>query len=182
MDNVLLSFILALPFLVNWFLQYHFSKKVGELSRFKKHFATFYLDWLFLPFNILWPFVVLVAFNHFLIILLFVFIVNILMHIYWVKTSIVNGKEKSHIFHDRGSLKKAGYTHFIFSTIEASLIISFLIFNASIFWTYISSMLLLFFFLGGIISSKKIHGKVIALDWLLILGGILFVILSLLFF
>ena len=179
MNKLILSVGLALVFIILWSFQYYFSKKNGVLDRFKKHTATFYLDWIFLPFNILWPFVVITTFEEFLIILIPVFIIDILIHIYWLKHYISNGKEKNHLFNEsKNNITGAGYSHFIFSTIQSSLVFSFFIFSINSFLTYVSYVLLLLFFLGGIVSSKKIHGKVQTSDLIFIILGIITLIVS----
>ncbi len=180
MNEFSLGLILAAIVVINWFLQYYFSKKDGFLGRFKNHFALFYLDWLFVPFNFVWPLVTNIQANSLILILCIFFIANVLVNLFWLNKYIKKGKEKNHLY-DESKLRwtGSGWTHFVYSTIQSTLVFSSILFNELSVLTYLASIFLILFFLGGLISSKKIHGKVILSDLIYIIVGIILVILGL---
>ena len=178
MNRLLIAIILGLLPLLSFILQHYFSKKEGRLREFKNHFQCYYLDWLFIPFGIIWIYIVNISFNTFLILLGISIILNSITHIYW-KFAVIRNNESCHMFGKKiGKIGLSGIVHFFFSTIISALFLGFLFFSVKSSLTYLAGIIIVLFFLGGFISSKKIHGKIILSDLILIVLGIFVVLIK----
>ena len=169
MSKLVLSIIFSLIPLIFWFIQYFLSKKMGILANFKAHFTCYYVDWIFIPINLLFLYSIKIN-NAFYYLLLISIIFNIALHVFWGK--IIN-QTNSHLFSKKTKkINLMGIFHLIFQILEFCIIISIL------FFTPISSLILLELFfvliysLGILVASyKKYKGfhKVNILDFL---GGV----------
>ena len=183
MDKIklLIAVILAILPIISFFLQYNFSKKENCLKAIKKHVTVFYSDWIFVIFNILFVYSVsFTSIGGLILILIFSAIANIAMHIYWSRLPIE--EDGSHMYNSKTrKLLNAGKVHFLFSTIETALILTFL-FSPTInkFYLYESAILGLYF-LSYIPSSLKIHnGRLLISDLITCILGILAILIKLL--
>lgn len=182
MNKLLIAIILGILPAISFFLQYYSSKKYGKLKQFKRHFQCCCLDWLLVPFGIIWIYIINISLNMFLFLLGISLILNSITHIYW-KYAIIRNKENCHMFDLKtNAANLSALVHFLFSTIEFALFLGFLFFAPNNLLTLLAGTLMILFLLGGFISSKKIHGKIILSDLILILLGILIVLGKLILF
>lgn len=164
MEKLLISFILIAIPIIYQILTHILTSIRGELHLFKKHPTCYYTDWLFIPFNFLLAYTINANFQIFSMFFLMSLIINWIMHNYWFR---IHTKEKKESFMYNIHLKKitpAGIVHFIFQSIQSTLIFIFLIYSTKSTITYIECGILLLFVLSSIPSSKKIHGKLIPSD------------------
>jgi hypothetical protein len=173
-----LSFIFGSIVIINFVLQYYFSKENGRLKQFKNHFAGYYLNWLFLPFNILFIYSVDLNFFSIFIVLTLSTIATIISHKYWGKKSLKNLEDGPFFKKGTNNLSKSGKVNSIFSVVQLSLIILFMIHNNGSLLSHLLLLPIVIFLLMGLISSKKIHGRVILSDLLMIIIGIILLILG----
>ena len=177
MNLLVLAGIFALAPILNFILVYEFSKKYGTLKQFQNHLSCYYLDWLFLPFNILWVFSVSILLEDFMYILLISMLGSLAIHYYWITNSIKSGQEGHLLDLGRRTFSPAGVVHALFTGFVVSLFISYLIFAFEGILSYLVGIIMILFFMGGFVSSKRIHGKVILSDALLLVLGILAILI-----
>ena len=177
MEKIIIGLILAVIPIFSWCIQYYLSSKSGNLELFKNHIATYYLDWIFVIFNLFFAFSFIFSKNIFIYALIFSFIGNILIHIFWFRLHL---KEKRPIYMFELKNKKilpAGIWHFFFSFFQLSLVLMFLFSSEDNAASYACLASLVAFFLLTIPSSRKIHGKVSMTDIpFLIMGSIIILI------
>ena len=181
MNLLLIGLILAIIPVINFSLKYFFSFRAGELGLFKKHFVTYYADWIFVLFNFLWIFSAKANFKALFLFFIVSIIVFITLNLYWIK---LHRKEKRPVYLfdiKSGKIKPAGIIEFIFFIFEATLIAGFVFSNVSSIFVYIESAVLMFFLLLCIPSSIKIHGRVSTSDMLFVVLGSIVVVGKVLF-
>ncbi len=165
----------SLPFL-SWIGQYYFSKKHSLHESFKKHWTCYRGDWLFVIINVLFLFSVKIS-----VAILYLFSISILINLYthykWGKENKI-GKIVCHFFfRNTDQLNKSGIVHFIFSTIQMTLIISILILESIRPFIYFE---LFFVFAFGMFipyGAYRINSKI---TWLDITGALIIFILIIL--
>jgi hypothetical protein len=172
MNLIWIGIILAILPILNFFLTHYFSSKQGKLKFFKKHLTGFYNDWLFVPFNFLFVFVIAFSLKWGIVLFFVSLIASLLTHKYYAKM-ITKENNGSH-FYDVASKKwtYSGYLHFIFSTIQTALILMFLIFSIKSYLTYIAGAILIVFLSCMLVASKKMHGKIPTFDLVEVIAGI----------
>lgn len=159
--KIFISIFFAIIPILAFFIQRHFSKKENNIQGFKLHWTVYYGDWIFIPFNIILVYSVIINNKTLLPIILISFILNILMHIYWGR---INKKVNGILyFYKKGedNITKAGIIHLLFSTFQMSLILIFIFsMYQNIILFVIESILLIIFSVLLLIGSKKISGKI----------------------
>ena len=170
MKILFISLLLGVIPLINWSLEYIFSKKNKKLKQFKSHLIARYADILFVLFNFLLLYSIIFNMNKFLFFLPFLFIFNLFMHSFWSK---YHSKLSHHFMSNSGKIKSAGIVHFIFSIIQTAFILLFLFSKPISSFYYIGLLLLILFGLLSFVFSRKMHGKFIFSDAIILLGLVL---------
>ena len=169
--------ILGLIPVINFCLQYYFTKQEKTLAVFKRHRTCYRLDWIFLPINILFCFLI-TSISRKVILLLGVgsLIINYVMH---YLRSLDKGIENSHIVHPH--ITKAWRVHMLFSGIELLIIVLIFISPSKWIIMYSELWLLTIFIAGLIYGAHRIHHKFYRSDymttiilWIAVLLKILF--------
>ncbi len=152
--------ILGLIPVINFWLQYYFCKQEKILDVFKKHRTCYRLDWIFIPLNILFCFLI-ISVSRKIILLIGVtsLIINYVIH---HLRSLDKNIENSHLVHTY--ITKAGRIHMVFSSIEVFIIT--LIFLSPSQWIvmYSELWLLVVFIIGLIYGAYRIHHKIYRSD------------------
>ena len=163
MSNLVFGIILASLPVLSYFLQKKMSQKNNQLKIFERHWLVRYADWLFVPFNFIFIYVVEFVFIQAVVILIISVILNIVLHRYW--GSLSANSDSCH-FYDKNSdkLTVAGYVHFVFSTIETAMVIMFLLYAASNIFTYFGLFLLALIASSFIVNSYKMHHRPLLTD------------------
>ncbi len=177
MNLLILAGILALAPILNFVLVYEFSKKYGTLKHFQNHLACYYLDWLFIPFNILWVFSVNILLGDFLSILVLSMLGSLAIHYFWITKSLRSGQEGHILDLEKETFSPAGIVHALFTGLVVSLFLSYLIFAFESILSYLAGLIMVAFFVGGFVSSKRIHGKIIFSDAIFLVLGILAILI-----
>ncbi len=162
--TILIGILLGSLPVISFFLQRFFSKlERNKKVLFSKFIPVVYLDWLFVPFNLIWPFVVI--FNKYILLLfLLVFVGNLVFSRIWIKVHLKERNPIGLYNLKTKNLTIVGKVHSIYAQIQALLILSFIFFSSQ---NWISLVSLFFFFLyvcAGPFSSKAIHGNFILAD------------------
>jgi hypothetical protein len=152
--------ILGLIPVINFWLQYYFTKQEKIVSIFKKHWICYRLDWIFIPINTLFIFLITTVSRETILLLgIGSLIINYVVHYF---RSIDNHIENSHIIHPQ--ITKAGRVHMIFSSIEF-LIIALILVSPSQWGIIYSELWLLTVFIGWLIyGGYRIHKKLYRSD------------------
>jgi hypothetical protein len=180
MNKLFIAVVLGMLPVLSFILQYYFSKREKILNKFKNHFICYYLDWLLVPFGIIWPYVVHVSGGIIFLALGLSFILSIATHAFWYFLGKKDG-ERSYIFDfENRKLTGAGIVHFFFSIIEYAAVGLFLLFSTKSLLSVISGIILIVFILGLIPGSKRIHGKITLSDALIVILGALIILIKLL--
>lgn len=80
------SIILALIPVINFSLQYYFSKKAKVLNQYKNHFTTYWGDFIFIPINFVFLYAVSgVRFDLIVTVFIFSFLGNAINHYFFCK-------------------------------------------------------------------------------------------------
>lgn len=162
----LASIALALVPVFNFALQHYFSKKDDLLNLSKKHWTTYWGDFVFVIFNFLFLYSVTINTAAVLSLIILSTIANIIIHILFIK--LYNNPECIYymITRNHSNLTRAGWVHFAFSTFQTFLIL-LAFFSSMVFpqfyLLYFSIYLVSVIFSYG---SKKIHGKIMWYDFL----------------
>ena len=167
--RVFVSIVLAIFPVVNFVVVNKLSKRKGKISLFRKHFTCFYVDWIFVLFNLLWIYVVEIDFRLILILFLVSLLFNIISHYYWI---MILERGDPPLFGFR-KMSSSGVVHFIFSTAESTLIFVFLVSKVNSLLLFLEGGILILFFLGVIYGSRKINGRVLISDLVVGLLGII---------
>ena len=180
MNNLILAGgILALFPLISWLLQFYLSKSKKELHLFKKHLPTYFMDWVFVPFNLFWVYTITFNIEKFAILGLVSIIINYIGSKYYIKKHREE-KRPVHLFNiEDGKSSTAGHIHSVFSMVQMFLIFTFILDSTLDIFTYINIGLLFLFLLPALFASKKIHGRVSMPDLGLFLIGVLILVLKL---
>ena len=181
MNNLILAGgILALFPLISWLLQFYLSKSKKELHLFKKHLPTYFMDWVFVPFNLFWVYTITFNIEKFAILGLVSIIINYIGSKYYIKKHREE-KRPVHLFNiNNGKSSTAGRIHSVFSMVQMFLIFTFILDSTLNIFTYINIGLLFLFLLPALFASKKIHGRVSMPDFTIFFIGVIILILKLL--
>ena len=148
------------------------------LKNFENHLASYYLSWLFLPFSILWVFSVNVRLDYLIYIFLISMLGSLAIHYYWITKSIKSVQEGYMLDLEKETFSPAGIISFLFSGFAISLFLGYLFFAFESILSYLAGLIIVAFFIGGFVSSKNIHGKVIFSDSFFLVLGILAVLIK----
>lgn len=181
MEKILIGILLALLPFISFYLQRGFCAHEHRLRLFERYPMVFYLDWIFVLFNLFWIFCVTLNASLWLIVFFVILVGNVAFYNIWARIHV---KEKNPI--DLYDIKirritHAGVIHLIYAQIQACLVFIFIFSRVENIFVYFNSILLLIYLFGGLRSSKIIHGKIIAADWFLMGLGILAVLVKLIF-
>lgn len=163
-----IAILLGILPLIKFILVRYYSKKEKRLKIFKKNKTDYLYDWLFVPFNFLVALIANLQIKIISLFLLLCFIISLYFHkVYWPKVH-----PASHFLKKKGKLSKSGFVHHIYSSIQATIILTFLFSNASGGLVITSSLILATFLILLSYNSKKLHGKILAGDLILSISGI----------
>lgn len=178
MYKFLFSLILFLLPFISFYFQRFYSVKNKRLKEFNNHFMVKYIDFSFIPFNVVILYSIIPSFKQLGLVLVISSIFNYFMHRIWAKSNSI-GKDNSHFFDkNEDYLNGAGLVHLAFSVIEVSLILLYLISSVDNLFTLLSGVFLLFFAVGILVGSYFIHNK--KMDLIDILGSLILIILVIL--
>ena len=178
MNNVFVGFALAGIFLICWILQFVFSKLDGRFDRFQNHFMAFTVDWIFLPFNLAWPFAVSLTTTGIVIAIVAGIVGTIYMHNFWSKINAKNIEDSPFFKKSSNKLTRGGVVHYVYSLIQVPIVFLFAFNNVYNKFSYMGLGLLVLFLFLGFYSSKRIHGKVVKQDAILLILSIILLILG----
>jgi hypothetical protein len=173
MEKIFIGILLALLPFISFYLQKGFCAHEHRLRLFRGYPMVFYVDWIFVLFNLFWVFCISFNTGLWLIVFFVILVGNVTFYNIWARIHV---KEKNPIdLYDIKSkrITHAGVVHLIYAQIQACLVFIFIFSSVENIFVYFNSMLLLVYLLGGLRSSKIIHGKIIAADWFLMGLGIL---------
>lgn len=180
--NLFIGIALGLLPVLSWFIQYFYSIKNNKLKLFKNHPQTYLLDWLFIPFNILWVYTISLDIPLFFIFLGSSISINFFSDKFYKKMHIKENRN-IHLFSLKTSkLNTAGYAHAIFSVAQLFLIFSFIFSRVSNIYVYANLIILALFLIPNIYFSKNVHGSIDKYDLALVLFGLLMIALKLFVF
>ncbi len=169
MFKIILAIILGLYPIIHQLWTRFETKNKKSFNSYKNNPACFYLDWLFIPINVLIIFAVSWNYLWFCLILLASIAFNAGTHYFW------SGFSNGFMFNKKG-LSFAGKLHFIFSSIETLMIMYFLVFMLHNIYAHIILGTLVLFNIFLPYSSYKIfNGKPLKSD--LIFSIVLFLVL-----
>jgi hypothetical protein len=176
MEKIIFGVILAFLPLISFFIQKKFCAHEHKLRLFKRYPMVFYVDWIFVLFNLFLPLVVSANYDLWLLVFVIILIANLVFYNIWARIHI---REKNPI--DLYDIKQkrithAGKVHLIYAQIQAFLVFIFIFSNVINIFVYLELLFLLIYFIGGLFSSKAIHGKIILADWILMGIGFLAVV------
>lgn len=157
---------------LSFLLTYCFSSKQGKLKFFRKHLTNYYSDWMLVLFNFLLVFSIAFSIKWCVILFCISVVLNLLMHKHYSK--VIAEENKGSHFYDI-ELKKwtySGIVHFIFSTIQTTLILMFLMLSVNSYFTYIEGAILILFLLCMLFTSRKMNGKIPVFDLVEVIAGI----------
>jgi len=178
MNEILISILFALIHPLFYSMQYYFSKQEGRLDLFKKHPNCTRLDFIFVFFNLFLIQTLNISWGLFLIFIVVSFMGGLVIYSHWARVSL-NEREEEFMYNLKTKkVTKAGIVHFIFQTIQASLILAFFLSTLKSNFVYLECILLTIFFLRLVINSKKIHGKILWSDAILAVLGVILIILK----
>ena len=155
---------------VSFLLQYTLSVYSGTDLSFFRNYTVAYLDWLFVPFNLVVVWTIDWRRGGAVLLIVFVSIIaNIIAHAIWQYYGIDGGYMIT-----RGTqvVLPAGWAHLGFSIIETTLILAF-VFIRIPRWplTSIATVLALMFFVAAGVSGYLIHHAFIATDVIMVGSG-----------
>lgn len=161
-----LSFLFGIIPLFVWAIQYKKSKEEGRFSLFKKHWACYKGDFIFVFIGFLFPFSVVLK-SSFFILLVISFLFNLLIHRFWAEKNKKRISESHFFYKNSTKLSFSGFVHLIFSTIYTAIIFSILLLEPVKPYIFFEIFFLFLFGIIMIISSYKIHSKVDRTDFLI---------------
>jgi hypothetical protein len=157
----------------------YYSKNSG-IPLFKEHITCYYFDWLFVPFNMVFPYTVGIRSYYILPIFIFSLFASIIIHVFWFKIHKNENKEIYLYDLKLNRITKPGLIHLIFLIFQMGLVVYFILFSEMSAYSIFGLMLLFTFFLGTQVGSKMIHGNVIKSDLTFFVLGILVIALKIL--
>lgn len=180
MKNIIIALILALVPIVFWSMQYYFSGKDNKLKLFRKHISCYYLDWLFVPFNLFLGLSIIFVPNiSLLYLVLFGLIVTYFIHVFWFR---LHTRERIELYMfdiKKESITNAGWSHIFFFLLESLLVIYFLLFSRLNLFSILALFFLFLFFASINYASRKIHRKSELSDTLFMILGIIVILIKL---
>jgi hypothetical protein len=167
MTGLLLGLLPAASFI----LQYALSVQSDTQAQFFRHFTCAYVDWLFVPFNVVVVWTIEWRRSGSLLLIVFVsFIASIIAHADWQYYGIDGGHM---IAHGTQTVLPAGWAHLGFSIIEMTLILAFVFIRRPRNpFTRIATVLALTFFLAAGVSGYLINHGFIATDVIMVWSGL----------
>jgi hypothetical protein len=155
-----IALILAFIPVLNFYLQYTFSKKDNKLNVFKSHWTAYYGDFAFIPVFMFFIYSFTgFEISHILISLFFALTFNIAEHLIFIKMGSTPGENWVWVNQSEKKLTSAGWVHFLFSTFATFIIVlaAFLIPVLPFYYLFYIFMLLISFILP--FGGYKIHSK-----------------------
>jgi hypothetical protein len=170
-NYVIISMLLALMPLASYYIQYFVAKKNKRLDAFRNFLPVKYMDWVFIPFNFLWLYVVNItlAFNIYLII--FTLIGALILLLWWAKEDPKNSKWEDYSFR-KEKFRAEGWVHGIYALFQGFLVVVFLFSQTGGMLALVEGFLLLIYFIIGIVGIHKLHKKFSVPDLFYIIVGI----------
>jgi hypothetical protein len=157
MKMISLAIILALLPIFSFLLQYFISNRNKKLKYFKELIPVMYLDWIFIPFNILVVYSIESVSRLVLwIALLTSFITNFSVHRYWYPR---DGKPESYWFCKKSIMSQMNVTHMVYSSLQTAIILIFIISNLKLIFGLAACILLMVYFIMRFPSSLIMHKK-----------------------
>jgi hypothetical protein len=154
----------------SFMLQYLLSIESDTQAQFFRHYTCAYVDWVFVPFNLV--VVRLIDWRRCKALLLMLFvasIVNISVHAGWQYYGIDGGHM---IARGARTVLPAGWVHLAFSILETTLILAFVFLRRPRGpFTLIATVLALTFFLAAGVSGYVMNHGFIATDVIMVSGG-----------
>jgi len=165
LDKIVLSINLVIFFvLYKWGAQY-LAKRGKYLFLLKSHITVYYTDWLFLPFNLILPFVILFDFNLFLRLLILTTILSLFTHSFWFSCSKKARRGGCFFNVQKNKPRSVTVLHFFFTGLEMALIFIFFLSSPVNTILFYGEIFILFLFsLSFFTNSKKINGKFLISD------------------
>ena len=154
----------------SFILQYALSVQSDTQAQFFRHFTCAYVDWVFVPFNLVVVRLIDWRRGRALLLIVFVSIIaNVMVQADWQYYGIDGGHM---ITRGTRTVLPAGWAHFGFSMIETALILAFVFIRRPRRpFTSIATVLALTFFLAAGVSGYVINHRFITTDVIMVLGG-----------
>lgn len=172
MQKWMIGILLALLPVVSYFLQYYFAKIQNDLKSFKKYVPTQIMDWVFIPFNFIWIYIVNLSLMYYFFILVFLVVAGSLMGCWW---GLLNREDR---YACRPANFKFGHSlvHIFYFLIQGVLVLSFIFSSIKGGLVYFGCLFLGIYFLSAIYLFRKIDKKIELPDWVYIIFGLLVVL------
>jgi hypothetical protein len=174
---VIVSLILALLPLISYYVQYFVAKRSGRLVAFENFLPVRYMDWVFIPFNFLWLYVVNIELIFNIYLILFVVIGALILLLWWGKQDPRNSKWEDYSFR-KGKFRAEGWVHGVYALFQGFLVVVFLLSSIKSISALIECILLLIYFFIGIVGISKLHKKFSAPDLFFVIVGIVVVLIK----
>ena len=159
MNLLYLGIILALIPVLNMILRYRFSKRSGEFHLFRKHPTTFYLDWLFVPANLLCVYAIDISWMFMGIILAFGALTFFLLNRAWIKQHKQENNPVYLFDIKTGKMKPSGFVEAAFFIIEFTLGFSMFFSTIKNMFVYLELAMGFAFLIASFFSALKIHNS-----------------------
>jgi len=161
-----------------YFSTYYFVRSYGSWKFFRSKLTHYWIDCLFILFNLVWIDAVNINFTNLVIIIIISVIGNFFLHKDFLRSHMEKVVEKYLFNYKTGRYSFAGLSHLVFSIIQTILILSFLLFSIKSYSMLIGSICLLLYFGSFIFNHKKLHrDKFIVTDMVISFFGFFVVIL-----
>jgi hypothetical protein len=172
--------LFALWSIIHFVIIYSVSRFKNTLNSLKNLYAITILDWIFIPFNFLIAYSIDFSWTKFAIFIIISLIAISFLHYKWHK--LQNKPDETKFFTSSKGLTVEGWIHFIFMTIQTSLVLTVII-SKAIYPYYLYSMIcLLLYFIGylliiSLVRRIRLSSKV---ETPLIIFGIIVLIIRIL--
>jgi hypothetical protein len=156
-------------------MQYSMSVRAGTESCFFRNYTVAYVDWLFVPFNLVVVRTIDWRRGGRLFLGLFASVLlNIIGHAFWQYHGIDGGHM---ITRDTQIVLPAGWVHLGFSSIEGAMLLAFVFVRKPCPpYTAVATVLALAYFVSEGVSGYVINHGLIATDAIIVLSGMFFLV------
>lgn len=180
MEKFFLGILLAFIPIISYFFQYFIAKKNKRLVAFRNFLPVQIMDWVFIPFNLIWIYIINLnfVFNFYLVIL--TFFGALILFFWWGKEDPKNSKWEDYSFR-KGRFRAEGWVHGVYAIIQGFMVVVFLLSSIKSILSFIGSLLLLIYFMLGVIAIKKLHRKFSPPDLFYIISGLIISIIKIIF-
>lgn len=165
MYTIIIAFIFSVLPTIEGKLQQYFARVDNLTLLLRKNWTIYHGDYFLSIFNFFVIFTIQFNQQKFTVAIITSLILNLIAHRMWSFENL-SGAHKSHLYHKKSSeLNNCGKSHFIFSTIELSLIILFLINPIDNIFGLIAGAGLLLFGVLLLVGSYKTNKEIRFVDW-----------------